>query len=127
MRGVPRNRRRIRRGTVTGSRGIVRCVNAVRPPSVSPLPLPAAISSLRGERAEGIKHPAVALARSLRSEAGRAAAGLYIIHGPVLLRRALEAGAAVALVLYTPRLLVGPDGATVADVFRRHSIPHGVI
>jgi TrmH family RNA methyltransferase len=82
---------------------------------------------LRGERAEGIKHPAVALARSLKSETGRIQAGLYIIHGPVLLQRALEAAAGVALVLYTPRLLVGPDHATVSALLLQHNLPHALV
>ena len=82
---------------------------------------------LRGERADGIKHPAVALARSLKAGAGRAAAGLYSIHGPVLLLRALEAGVGVELVLHTPPLLVGAEGRAVDAALRQYDVPHVVI
>jgi RNA methyltransferase, TrmH family len=85
------------------------------------------VRTLRGERAEGIKHPAVALARSLKSEAGRAAAKLFVVHGPVLLQRALEADAGVVLVLATPRLLVGPDGAAVGAAIRAHDVPYATV
>lgn len=102
-------------------------VSTVPPQPPAGTALPPAVATLRGERAEGIKHPAVALARSLKSEAGRARAALYLIHGPVLLQRAVEAGAGVALVLYTPRLLVGPDHAVVSDLLRQHDLPHALV
>jgi RNA methyltransferase, TrmH family len=90
-------------------------------------PLVAAVATLRGERAEGIKHPAVALARSVRGEAGRQAIGLYTVHGFVLLQRALEAGAGVALVLHTPRFLIGPDAAAATALMRRFAVPHVLV
>jgi RNA methyltransferase, TrmH family len=96
-----------------------------RQPAVPPLL--EAVRTLRGERAEGIKHPAVALARSLKGEAGRAAAGLFIVHGPVLLQRALEADAGVVLVLATPRLLIGPDGVAVGAAIRERDVPYATV
>ncbi|MGI8914949.1 MAG: TrmH family RNA methyltransferase [Chloroflexota bacterium] len=105
----------------------MRSVDAVQPDAALLGPAPSAVSRLRGERAEGIKHPAVALARSLKGEAGRVAAGLFIVHGSVLLQRALAAGAAVALVLYTPRLLVGPDSTDVGATLRLHNVPYAVV
>lgn len=97
------------------------------PPS-SPPTLQSVRNSLpyRGERADGIKHPAVALARSLKSEAGRARAGLYTIHGAVLLQRALEAGAAVVLALHTPSLLAGGDAAVLTTI-RQCDVPHVIV
>jgi TrmH family RNA methyltransferase len=83
--------------------------------------------TFRGERAEGIKHPAVALARTLRSEAGRARTGLYTVHGAVLLQRALAAGATVVLALHTPALLAGVDGAAVLATLRQHDVPHVLV
>lgn len=97
------------------------------PPS-SPPSLQSVRDSLpyRGERADGIKHPAVALARSLKSEAGRARAGLYTVHGAVLLQRALEAGATVVLALHTPSLLAGSDAAVLTTI-RQRDVPHVVV
>lgn len=85
------------------------------------------IATLRGARIDGIKHPAIALARSLRSDAGRSNAGLYIIHGPVLLQRAVAAGVRVALALYTPRLPSGLDGDAVLAEINRANIPHALV
>ena len=85
------------------------------------------IAALRGDRLEGIKHPAVALARRLKGEAGRAAAGLYVVHGPVLLERALAAGAGVVLALYTPRLPADPAGAALLTRLRAVGLPHALI
>ncbi len=102
-------------------------MSAIPRQPVALLSLPEAVRTLRGERAEGIKHPAVALARSLKSEAGRAAAKLFVVHGPVLLQRALEADAGVVLALTTPRLLVGPDGAAVGAAIRAHDVPYATV
>jgi len=102
-------------------------VNAEPPISPSVPGLLADVATLRGERAEGIKHPAVALARSLKSAAGRSVAGLYIIHGSVLLLRAFDAGVGVVLALYTPRLLVGAEGTAVDAALRQHDVPHVVV
>lgn len=89
--------------------------------------LPSAIANLRGERAEGIKHPAVAFARGLRSESGRAAAGRYLIHGPVLVERALDADAGVLLALYTPRLLTDSAGAALLGRLAAEGTPHALV
>jgi len=85
------------------------------------------LTALRGERVEGIKHPAIALARQLKSEAGRRAAGFYLIHGQVLLERALEAGSGVALVLYTPRLPSGPDGPATRASLVEQNVPFALV
>lgn len=102
-------------------------VHAIPPALPATPPVLRASLPFRGERADGIKHPAVALSRSLKSEAGRARAGLYVIHGAILLQRALAAEATVVLALHTPSLLASADGAAVLTTLRQHDVPHVMV
>ncbi len=86
-----------------------------------------AIAAVYGNRLDSIKHPALALARLTRTEGGRRDSGAYAVHGPVLLRRALDAQAPIVCVLYSPAMLSDPTLQPLVQQLVERRVPHASV
>ena len=73
------------------------------------------------------KDPAVELMTDLSRCAGRREHGQFAVEGPLLVRRALDDGLPVNIVLCTEQLLRDPEGAAVIDAARNRGVGHSVI